>query len=134
MPKRFTKTKEGITLLLVILVLSALLTISFGIFNISFTEFRISGDLQSSFKALYAADQMLEYGLYRDRVQADCAADGSSCSVPTNISSPNPLASGACATLSITRNSGQTTVTSVGQFDCIAGSLRLVKRAFRVTY
>lgn len=136
--------EPGITLLLVILVLSALMTVSLGIFNISFIELRISGDLSNSMRALYASDQMVEYGLYRDRIQgAACGGVGQDCytACTTNyLGCANPddslpaLPSGACGKVVVSRFGGQTTLQSTGQYDCDAGSLRLVRRAFQVVY
>ena len=54
------KNENGITLLLVMIILSALLSISIGIFNIVFGQIKISGDLADSFVAFYAADQAIE--------------------------------------------------------------------------
>src|SRR3989344_2612838 len=63
------KIQKGITLLLVILVLTPLLSISLGVFAVVFTELRISGEIADSFVALYAADEAIERGLYLDRNQ-----------------------------------------------------------------
>src|SRR3990167_324040 len=86
-----TRQKQsGITLLLVILVLASLMTISIGIFNVAYTEIVISRELTSSFRALYAADQGIEYMLYHafvthpgwetDGTHPPCIDDGQSCS------------------------------------------------------
>lgn len=124
------KNQNGITLLLVILVLSALLSISIGIFNSTFTELRISGELANSFQAMYAADQMLELTLYKDRVlQSTCASLGENCYTDTRS-----FSNGSCALVYVSKIGGGTTIKGIGQFDCVANSLRAVKRAFEVNY
>lgn len=130
-PSHFAEPR-GITLLLVILVMSALITISVGIFNITFFELRISGELTNSFFALYAADQKLEEILYKDRVeQSICTlVQGEGCYAPAMENFPN----GSCAQALVDKVGIQTIVRSVGQYDCISGSQRAVKRAFEVYY
>ena len=55
---------RGVTLLLVVVVLSAVLTISVGIANIIFGQLKISGDSGDSFRAFLAADRAIEKKLY----------------------------------------------------------------------
>ena len=141
---QYSSQQSGITLLLVILVLSGLMTVSLSIFNVSFIELRISGDFASSLKALNAADELVELTLYKDRVQQSiCESPGASCYVAcingsADCESPNEtfpiLASGACGKVTLSRLGGQTTLQSVGQFDCSAGSFRVVRRSFMVIY
>ncbi len=141
--------REGITLLLVILVLSALMTISLGIFNIIFTELQISGELSRSFRALYASDQGLEYVLYRDRVLGDVCPPNSSpdaetpCpggSLPISLDTPgfvNCFTFGypdsRTADVTVVKFGGQTKIKSLGKSDC-ANSFRTVSRAFQIIY
>lgn len=138
----------GITLLLVILVMSGLMTISIGIFNISFTELRIFGELTSSFRAFYAADRIFEYALKLDRDGTPlCAADSPDASTPcyTACSAGMPgcpesavdlpaFSNGSCGKVTVTRFGGLTTVRATGQHDCYLGSFRVVRRAFEVSY
>lgn len=144
----FIQSREGITLLLVILVMSALMTVSIGIFNISFTELRISGELGSSFRAFYAADRISEYALKQDRDGSSlCSQDSpnpetpcyTACSegmpgCPESAFDLPPFLNGSCGKVTITRFANLTTVRATGQFDCVAGSFRVVRRAFEVSY
>lgn len=139
-----SSSENGITLLLVILVLSALMTVSLGIFNVSFIELRISGDFSNSLRALDVSDQLVELALYKDRVQQSiCTTPGENCYVgcitgSADCSSPTEtfaaLPNGACGRVTISRLGGQTTLESLGQFDCNSGSLRVARRSFLVIY
>lgn len=133
---------RGVTLLLVILVASALMAISLGIFNITFIELRISGELSNTFQALYASDQLVEYLLYRDRVTQDvCAEGGDNCFRVCTTNMPNctgteefPSLNAACGDAAISKGGGATVVKSIGQFQCDPASQRIVKRAFELSY
>lgn len=124
------KFSAGITLLLVILVVSALLTIGVGVANVIYAELQISGELTSSFRALYAADQTMEYALYkvRDPNGHICETPGADC-FSQSFSYPD----GSCAQVSASKDA-LITVVAVGQFDCAPGSARVVKRSFEVTF
>ncbi|MBI2097165.1 MAG: hypothetical protein HYT40_03410 [Candidatus Sungbacteria bacterium] len=148
----FAPRAQGITLLLVILVLSVLMTISLGIFNVLFTELRISGELARSYRALYASDQALEVILYRDRVRRDiCIPNPPSDNVNPCPGDPGPPTyqpgiytdrlSGGCA---VNPNSqvvnvytykydGKTRIKSIGWSDCV-DDFKTVKRAFQIIY
>lgn len=128
--------------MLVILVASALMAISLGIFNITFIELRISGELANTFQALYASDQLVEYVLYRDRVSTDtCEDNGESCFIVCTTNMPNctgteefdPVNS-ACGYATVSKGGGLTRVKSIGQFECDPNSQRIVKRAFELSY
>ena len=145
----FQIRKSGITLLLVILVLAALMTISLGIFNIIFTQLQISGELSRSFRALYASDQGLEYALYRDLVLGDI------CPMNSSPDAETPCPGGALsiyldtpgfincftfgyldsriADITVIKFGGQSKIKSVGHSDCTS-SFRTVKRAFQIIY
>lgn len=152
------KQQRGITLLLVILVMSGLMTVSIGIFNVSFNELRISGELTSSFRAFYAADRLFEYALKEDRDRSSlCAADSPDAETPcytictsdmpgcplagptveiiSRFVGPDESTSVGCAKVTLIRPAGGlTAVRAVGQFDCTENSLRVVRRAFEVSY
>lgn len=55
---------QGVTLLLVVVVLSAILTISVGMANIIFGQIKISGESSDSLLAFLAADRAIERKLY----------------------------------------------------------------------
>lgn len=59
---------RGVTLLLVVLVLSIILSISIGIFGVVYSETKISGEIGNSFNAFYLSDEAMERILYEDRV------------------------------------------------------------------
>jgi len=130
-PLRF-EPKRGIALLLVVVLLSALLSISLGIFNVVFGQLKISGEISDSFVAFYAADQGIEKTLYRDRIQGELCtiAPGPNCFVETNID----VQSGGCYTLRLSRVSSSTEIITSGQYRCGANPNRVVKRGFQVDY
>mgnify|MGYP001594645119 CR=1 FL=1 len=124
--------QQGITLLLVVVLLSAILSISVGIFNVVYGEFRISGEVADSFRALYAADEGIERTLYRDRQdRALCGVvEGLDCFVAADI----PVLSGGRYSVRVSKEGGITAVTVAGQNREGADAARIVKRGFQVTY
>ena len=134
-----SKKNSGITLLLIVVLLSAILSISIGIFNIMFSQIIISGDLVDSSKALYAADQGIEKILYRDRNSGgsgECGDDASGCPAETvDVGS-------ACYDMIITKGDTDTppdgkintSIRVTGQYRCDAPLERQVKRAFEIQY
>ncbi|MDP3727625.1 MAG: hypothetical protein Q8R35_03230 [bacterium] len=124
------RQRRGITLLLVVLILSALLSISLGIIDVVLGEFKISGEISDSFIALYAADQGIERILYDDRIGSSICPGSGICSYgPVTTALPN----GACYTLRLDRPGANTTVISTGEYRCASSQLS-VKRAFEATY
>lgn len=128
---RQRQNRSGITLILVILILSALLAISLSIFEIIFGEFRISGEMTDSFVALYASDEGLEELLYNDRVaESYCGGPGSCHYGPER----RQLSNGSCVTLRLDRTGRDTTVVATGEYRCEAPGIFPVKRALQTTY
>lgn len=130
----FQQERSGITLLLVILVLSALLSISLGIYSSVFTEIRLSGEIADSFVALYAADEAIERGFFEDRDATPlCPAAGANCYDSGWVT----LTSGACYRLRADRVdvglSYDMTLRATGEFSCGGGTFA-VKRALRADY
>lgn len=142
--------EKGITLLLVVVILSAVLSISIGIFGVIFGQLLISGEAGDSLRALYAADQGVERTLYRDRTgravpeQGNLANGYAEDSREANLRGGG-LAAGSCYTAQAQKNSAtrETTITVTGQYRelsdqaiCGAGSdtQRVVKRRFEVRY
>ena len=125
-------SQEGITLLLVIVLLSAILSISVGIFNIVNGELQISGETSDSFRALYAADEGIERVLYRDRQQEAVCSDapGPDCFVARDVA----VRSGACYTARISKVGDTTKVIIAGQYRCGENPGRVVKRGFQIVY
>jgi hypothetical protein len=64
------KNKKGASLLLTILIMSAILAIAMGIAKLSFGEIKISLALPQSFIAYYAAEAGTEQALYADLITA----------------------------------------------------------------
>lgn len=71
--EKFKKQRRGMTLLLMMVLLSAFLSIGVGIINILLGQVVLVGQSGESFVALYAADSGFERMLYRDRNQNVCA-------------------------------------------------------------
>jgi len=141
--------QQGITLLLVIILLSAVMSIGLEIFNIVIGELKISGEISDSFIAFYATDQDEERMLYLDRVVGP-AADGFT--IDDGIGNSAVLASGGCAKVIIYKTpdsiatgckltienqnlQGITTcIRGFGQYRCGSNPPRVVKRGFIVIY
>ena len=121
----FRVSESGITILLVVVILSALFSISIGIFNVVFGELRISGEIADSFVAFYAADQGIERTLYLDR-------NGSG--LPDGYAEAKDLSSGGCYSLQLGKIGSATQIIAAGQYRCGTNPSRVVKRGFMVTY
>ncbi len=148
-PRPPRRAPTGIALLLVVVVLSALLSVSLGIFAVVFGEAKISGEMTDSFRAIFAADQGMERMLYCDRAvppancdnlgqPAGCLGQPGQCTYP----GPNPtdtvqlpaFPSGACVYVRLFRNaSGDTGAFSTGEYACGVAE-RSVRRALRALY
>ncbi|OHA08380.1 MAG: hypothetical protein A3B37_01600 [Candidatus Sungbacteria bacterium RIFCSPLOWO2_01_FULL_59_16] len=134
----FLFPRSGVTLLIVVVLAGAILSIGIGVFELAFGELLISGEAVDSFRAIMAADRGLEKLLYLDRVldwdgsPAGCPGAGACTFEPDGTF---PLGGDLCLALKLTREAGtaNTTATSVGEVRCgnpIAGG----KRALRVSY
>ena len=129
---------KGITLLLVMVVLSAILSISVGVFNVLFNQLLISGEIDNSYKALYAADEGIEKILRRDREEHNICVDadenpttGINCFIQPSVSA----LSGGCYEGNVSKTDVTTVVAVTGQYPCSATPLpHTVKRRLEVTY
>lgn len=137
MEQNCRKGERGITLLLVVVLLSAILAISLGIFNVIFGQLQISGEVGDSFQALNAAERGIERTLYRDRAGSGLT-DGDT---EDNTSSPNPLDPQlGCFRVVVHKapNCGSsdinTCITAMGQYQCGTNASRSVRRGFRIVY
>ena len=121
---------RGQTLILVIMLVTAILAITLGILNVIIGQIQISGDAEQSFQALYAADQGIEKWFYIDRNQSDVTSAG----IPLSESSTLP--SGACYYYQIDKSSTapNTQINSYGINKCPASGRVLVKRALQAAY
>ena len=128
---------DGVILLLVVIVLTAIFSISIGVFSVILGQVTTSGTFENSATALYAADQSIERTFYRDRQERDFSCDPLlSCS--TDIPAVT-LASGGCmlATISKTPAPVTTQITARGLSSACPPALvteRTVARAFLITY
>lgn len=123
-------TENGITLLLTIVILSALLSMSIGIFNVVLGQIKISGDLHDSFIAYYAATNAMEKMLYLDRNLGICTGGASD---PCR-EGPIDITSGGCYRTRVIKSGGDTTLETVGQYRCGVNPSRIVKRRLFLTY
>ena len=85
-----TSSQRGVTLLLAILVLSAVLAISFSLSTILLLEVRSSGDLTRSEASLYASTGISEQAAFDLKRQVSC---GSGCSFIGNFNNNVALSS-----------------------------------------
>ena len=128
--------KKGITMLLVVAILSAIMSISLSIFNIIFDQVRISGEIADSFLAFYSADQGIEKNLYLDRITnisspyGICSGEGDPCYSETSTAA----SAGGCYDIAVKKLAGASELKVLGQYPCGAGSLRTIKRGFNLTY
>lgn len=139
----FSSSQKGITLLLVILLLSVLMTISIGIFNVIYGEILISGEIGNSYKAFYAADSAAEKFLYLDRLAVPLAdgviEDTTLTPSPTGCHIvaiyKNPAAGGSIETqCGLNPGTANVCIKSIGQFACGIDPTPLIKRGFMLTY
>lgn len=126
-------------MLLVIAILSSIMAISIGIFNIIYGQIRISGEIADSFLAFYAADQGIERMLYLDRITnignqyGICPASGVICYQEIGTAA----VSGGCYDISVSKTAAPNITTELkvlGQYQCGATPYRIIKRGFNLTY
>ncbi|OHA13154.1 MAG: hypothetical protein A3G49_02200 [Candidatus Sungbacteria bacterium RIFCSPLOWO2_12_FULL_41_11] len=131
------KKERGISLLLTVFLLSLMLSISLGIFDIIYSELMLSGDIRASFFALYAADEIVEKTVYLDRVsRAICQNLSNDCWTTPLITASN----NACNSVKVSKKTGTgyTEILGVGQYPggspCDTTSSFLSKRSFFFKY
>ena len=110
------KKSKGASLLLTLIIFSAILVIALGISNLIWGELKLSQDIPKSLKAYYAAEAGVEVSLYNDR-QGSGAVDIAECSVSLNNES----------SYGVETSGGTTTIKSWGCF-------KNVKRAIEISY
>ncbi|MBI3273572.1 MAG: hypothetical protein HYZ69_00340 [Candidatus Colwellbacteria bacterium] len=134
--------KNGITLLLVIIILSMLLAISFGIFNVIFGELLISGQIEDSYVAFYAADHAIDKFLYLERFPVDPNDKLKDKNKEDTTASPS---TSGCYVVKIFKTAASiktnckledisVCILSIGQSRCGQGDVRMVKRGFIMSY
>lgn len=130
--KHNNKTKkDGVILLLVVVILTAIFSISIGVFSVIIGQVSISETFENSSLALYAADQGIEQALYRDRSEHDFGT-GTTDYYPAAAT----VASGGCTHVVITKTTvADATITVTGlSAPCGIITERTVARAFLTTY
>lgn len=126
------RERRGITILIVVLVLTAILSISAGVLNVVIGQLTISGQVHDSFRALYAADEAIEKWLFLDRVLGPIAP-------PTQSGPRNTAVSGTSYSFTLRASptgctdSTNTMLTVSGQ-DTPLGGTPHVKRGFQLCY
>jgi len=135
------KQKDGAILLLVVIILTAIFSISIGVFGVIIGQVSASETFENSNIAFYAADQSIERTLYRDRQENDFPCASLPC--PPVTIPQQPAASGGCmgvATITKTANPAPPpaaiTQISVSGLSTACGVVtqRTVARAFLTTY
>lgn len=127
-------------MLLVVVLITAIFSISLGLFNIVFGELWLSGEIADSFIASFAASQGIERALYLDRVLGSICETELPCAwTETKDSTNGFLPSNVCynTTIEKSRAENEATTTSlivVGQYRCGPETIRVVKRAFEWSY
>ena len=130
---RHIKDREGVTLLIAIILLAAFLSISLGILNILLGQIVIGINESESFHAFYSSDIGMERTLYRDREinicgTTDCGTGGAFIDVPDSGCYQVVVdISASCTTV------GQRCITVTGRYQC-DGRERYVDRTFTLAY
>lgn len=138
------KDEQGMILVMVVLITSAILAVGLGIFASVFNQLRSASETKHSFNAFYAADYGVERTLYLDRaagplcpgITVDSVADVN-CYVLTDFSAGN----NACVTVRVSKDitcdgiaeASSTRIISTGLYQCGSGEFG-VKRAFCLNY
>lgn len=68
--------QKGVSLLLVLLIMAALLSIAFGISRLAFGEMKLSQDAPLTTIAYYAAEAGIECQMYNDRLLGETLCGG----------------------------------------------------------
>lgn len=135
--RRTRNKKGGVILLFVVVILTAIFSISIGVFGVILGQVRTSETFESSYIAVYAADQAVERTLYRDRHENEFH-------LGTNKLPDTPVTSGGCMTnVTIVKNPNPnppppviTQITATGLSTPCPPPIteRSAARAFQTTY
>ncbi len=141
-----SRSKRGFTLLLSLVVVSIVLSVGLGVFDIVFRELMFSGMSRESQKAFYAADTGAECAMYWDIKEGLISS-----TTPSTISCANQsvevggtpissfqvdLSNGTCFSVTVDKtNDPQTSIESYGyNTPCGSTNPRKVERAIKITY
>ena len=111
--KKINKNQSGITLLLTVVILSAVTLIAVLIANIVIVQLKLAKDIGDSQAAIYAADSGVEWQLYQIRKGV-------------SVASP-VMSNGATVETTVTGTSLNFTIKSLGSYQS-------VKRQFEITF
>jgi Tfp pilus assembly protein PilX len=138
--------KTGFTLLLSLLVMSVVLVVGLGVFNIIVKEIELSGLNRESAIASYAAETGIECVEYWDwqkkaistttPISITCAGNAISAAWSSGIAIFDlALANGSCAKVTINKQTSSTVITSEGfNLGCAVSSPFKVERVWKVSY
>jgi len=110
--------QKGVSLLITLLIMAAILAIALGISKLSLGEIKISRDAPKSLIAYYAGESGVEWALYEDRVNGRASED---------YSSSNCIETDICYSLNASGTSPGRTIVS-------NGSYKNITRAIELTY
>jgi len=110
--------QKGVSLLLTILIMAAILAISFGLFRLSIGEIKLIRDIPNSLIAYYAADAGIEWAIYEER-QRGGVSDKPDCSVD--------LGNGSKYGIEVNRTGETITIKSIGCY-------KEIRRAIEVSF
>ena len=116
--------KKGSSLLITLLIMSALLSIAIGLSRLSLGEIILSRDTSRSLIAYYAAEAGVECQMFADRVVPTF------CGIPANKNTPaNPwcLSAGVCVETTSVSATPNRKIQSTGSY-------KDVRRAIELTY
>lgn len=121
------KNKErGASLLLTILVLTAIMSIALGISTLMLVEMKLSREVIKSLRAYYAAEAGIERSLYDDRKEGGASDIGSSPSWCAGIGKVCLDGSDTCYAVDVTVGA----TTYIKSYGCYKGA----RRAIEVSY
>ena len=113
-----TNNQKGVSLLLTLLVMIALLAIALGVSQLSLGEIKITRDVPSSIIAYYAAEAGIEQAIYEKRINSN-NLDISDCSIS--------LDNGSQYGVTVDDSGGTITISSIG---CYRGVTRAIEVNF----
>ncbi len=118
------KNKKASSLLLSLLILTAILTIGFGISSLLLVELKMTRNVPESLRAYYAAESGIERALYEERKGSGASDIGN----PPSCSDEDAVCLDNQACYSVKFTSGDPDV--IKSYGCFRG----IKRAIEVTY
>lgn len=97
---KYTANNKGVSLILTLLIMAALLAIAFGVSRLTMGEIRLGRDISKSLIAYYAAEAGIERAIYEERIGGGTSAIPD-CSVELANNSSYGISIGTTAIMSI---------------------------------